>query len=761
MSKLYVFFIGFCLLFSGVSFAQQEFGLVEQLNGRYDFTFIGNTMNTGENNFQSTCVIETSSSAVLNLQADDQIEKAYLYWSGSGSGVNTIKLNDQDVTADNLYSLNTLNLSFFVAFAEVTQQVQNTGNGTYTVSEFDLTAIIPQYCPNATNYAGWGLVVFYENENLPMNQLSLFDGFNHISGSGNGAVIGEVSITLDNLYIANTAGAKIGFMAWEGDTMWQLHESLLLNGEKLSDPPLNPEYNIFNSTNSTTGSSELYNMDLDIYDAQNYVEVGDTSAEVKLTSGQDFVLISTIVTKFNNNHPDATISIDQISTQCDLSEVEIDYTVYNNDAQNFLPAGTPIAIYINGDFLQTVYTQNNIEINESESGSVIIDLPGIIEEEIEVLLVVDDIGDGTGIVHEINEENNQSEPFYITLFTSPSFNALEDIISCNTGSQTAVFDFSEYENSVKQNETDSVSFHTSHQEATNNLNPITNTSDYEVVNESDKEIFVRIDNGNCHSITSFFLHTIDCTEITIVIDKVITLCDSNQIEIHYTVFNNNLSYILPPAIPIEVFINQNLVQTVYTQDEILPGASESGVLSIILDQDIQDFEVLLVINIDNGNVSETISSTIVESFLIFSPEFNSLEDLTECNIGHNTAVFDFSEYEYAVRANDSDFVSFHTSYQETSQNINPISDISSYAVQNDFPKEIFVRIANEYCFSITSFFLNIRKCPPLVYNGVSANNDGYNDHLIIDGLYDIFMDFELYIYSRWGELIWKGNNNTP
>src|SRR5690606_11750478 len=193
--------------------------------------------------------------------------------------------------------------------------------------------------------------------------------------------------------------------------MWQLHESLLLNGEKLSDPPLNPEYNIFNSTNSTTGSSELYNMDLDIYDAQNYVEVGDTSAEVKLTSGQDFVLISTIVTKFNNNHPDATISIDQISTQCDLSEVEIDYTVYNNDAQNFLPAGTPIAIYINGDILQTVYTQNNIELKLTESGSIIIDLPEIIDEELDVVMVVEDIGDGKSIVHKINEENNRIEPF--------------------------------------------------------------------------------------------------------------------------------------------------------------------------------------------------------------------------------------------------------------------------------------------------------------------------------------------------------------
>src|SRR5690606_5170454 len=712
MSKLYVFLIGFCFLFTGVSYSQQEFALVEQLSGRYDFTFIGNTMNTGENNYQGpVCVIQNSSSATLTLQEDDQIVKAYLYWSGSGSGINTIKLNDQYVNSEKLYSLNAVGLTFFVAFAEVTEQVQNTGNGTYTVSEFDLSAIIPLYCPNATNYAGWGLVVFYENENLPMNQLSLFDGFDHISGSGNGVVVEEITITLDNLYIANNIGAKIGFIAWEGDTMWQLQESLWLNGQKLSAPPLNPEYNIFNSTNSTTGSSDLYNMDLDIYDAQSYVQIGDTSAEVKLTSGQDFVLISTIVTKFNNNHPDATISIDNIHTECDSDQLEISYTVYNNDSENFLQAGTPISVYVNGVFFQTIHTQNNIDINESESGNITINLPGIVEEEIEIILVVDDIGDGTGIVFEINEDNNKSEPFYITLYTSPLYNNLDDIISCKLNN-SAVFDFSEYENSVKQNEADIVSFHTSYQEAVNNQNPIINTSNYEVINESNKEIFVRIDNGNCYSITSFFLHAIDCTEIAIVIDEVITLCDSNQIEIYYTVFNNNLSYVLPPAIPIEVFINQNLVQTIYTQNEILPGESESGVLSITLEETTQDFEVLLVINIDNGNISETISSLIYEGFLIFSPEFNSLENLTACNIGHNTAVFDFSEYEYAVKVNESDTVSCLTSYQEAFQNINPISKISAYSVQAEFPKEMFVRVANDYCFSITSFSLNIKKCPP-------------------------------------------------
>ena len=62
--------------------------------------------------------------------------------------------------------------------------------------------------------------------------------------------------------------------------------------------------NAFNSTNSVTGSNTLYNMDLDIYNIQNNISVGDTSANISLTSSQDYVMINAIVTKLNSQLPD-------------------------------------------------------------------------------------------------------------------------------------------------------------------------------------------------------------------------------------------------------------------------------------------------------------------------------------------------------------------------------------------------------------------------------------------------------------------------
>ena len=53
-----------------------------------------------------------------------------------------------------------------------------------------------------------------------------------------------------------------------------------------------------------------------------------------------------------------------------------------------------------------------------------------------------------------------------------------------------------------------------------------------------------------------------------------------------------------------------------------------------------------------------------------------------------------------------------------------------------------------------------KNCPPTVYNYSSANNDTVNDIFIIDGLRDIYLDFQIEIYNRWGKLVWTGNQNT-
>jgi hypothetical protein len=91
----------------------------------------------------------------------------------------------------------------------------------------------------------------------------------------------------------------------------------------------------------------LYNMDLDVYNIQNNINIGDTSAQIQLTSGQDFVMI-TIVTKLNSQLPDATPALTILFLLCNSRKITIDYSVYNTNSTAIVPAATPIAIYANG-----------------------------------------------------------------------------------------------------------------------------------------------------------------------------------------------------------------------------------------------------------------------------------------------------------------------------------------------------------------------------------------------------------------------------
>ena len=554
--KLQFNFIVLLLLLSCTAYSQ-DINLFKQYNGRYDFVFIGNTLNKAENGTGAPCEINTSASALLALNTADEIENAYLYWAGSGIGDFKIKLNNVDILADRTFSVvqQTSGLPFFSAFANVTDLVKQTGNGNYTVSELDLSDVINQYCFNGTNFGGWAIVLVYKNAQLPLNQLSIYDGLQYVPT--------EINITLNSLNVIDNQDAQIGFVAWEGDQFISTNETVRVNGNLLSNPPLNPVNNAFNGTNSFTGSSTLYNMDLDVYNIQNNIKVGDTSAQIQLTSGQDFVMINTIVTKLNSQLPDASIHINSVETTCDSKEATIKFTVSNANSTNNLPADVPISIYANGSLIASAKTKTIIPIDGSELGSLVTRIPDNIVFPFTIELSVDDLGTRIGVITELNENNNSAFANNLVLKTSPKTNPVQNITTCNQGFGMALFDFSAYQESVKVAATDTVSFYTSLQEAT--------------------------------------------------------------------------------------------------------------------------------LGADNGGI-------MIPSIAQFQAK-------------------------------------------------NPVNTI-------------YIRVQNEFCFTINSFQLLIKNCLPTIYNFISANNDGINETFSSNGLKNIFTNYKTTIYNRWGALVWEGGNRT-
>lgn len=548
MKKLYFLYF----LFYFWTSVSQEVSLMTQFNGRYDFTFIGNTLNSNENGTGAPCTILTSSSSSLTLNASDTIETAYLYWAGSGTGDFEVALNGNAITATRQFAIiqTSSGLPFFSAFANVTSLVQTTGNGVYTFSDLDLTAVVPNYCFNGTNFGGWAIIVIYKNNTLPLNQLNVYDGLESVPS--------VLNITLNNLNVIDNQDAKIGFLAWEGDNSIAENETLRINGNIISNPPLNPANNAFNGTNSETGNTALYNMDLDIYGIQNNIAVGDTSATIDLTSNRDFVMINAIVTKLNSQLPDATVVLDNYTQSCNTTLYELNFTVSNTNSTEILPVGTYLTFYVNGTAVGQFITPNSIPIGGSSNYTTSISIASSITNTFDLIIRVDD-NNGISAVNELNENNN-SYTTTITPWKAPEATPLGTYTVCDLGNSRGLFN-------------------------------------------------------------------------------------------------------------LWAFLNKNI-----------PGIP-------------------------------------------------------------------------------SDF-SFFESENDALLNLNAIANPYSYTA-NVTPKRIYFRIANATCFGTNYFTIDTLPCPPTVYNHFTPNNDGFNDTFFIEGLRDIFKNFQLEIYNRWGTLVWKGNNNTP
>jgi len=57
--------------------------------------------------------------------------------------------------------------------------------------------------------------------------------------------------------------------------------------------------------------------------------------------------------------------------------------------------------------------------------------------------------------------------------------------------------------------------------------------------------------------------------------------------------------------------------------------------------------------------------------------------------------------------------------------------------------------------------VDLTKCTISIPDGFSPNGDGINDQFIIKNLTEVYPNFKLEIYNRYGNLLYRGNQNTP
>lgn len=398
----------FLTVFSCALFGQ-EFSIYKQFYGNYDFTMIGNTLNKAPNNrTSSACEILTESAAHLTLDENEEVIAAYLYWSGNGSLTEAdldVKLNGIPVSSqkhsqeffgeDDSYGAR------FGAFADVTEIVKNEGNGEYLLSDLDLNHVFWKYCEGNTNYGGWAIIIVYENSSLPNNSVTIYDGFKTVTQNT------SIRLTLDGFMVTDVQDSKIGFLVWEGDNEIT-DEQLSVNNVALSNE-YNPVNNPFNSTNSFTGATDLWNMDLDYFDLNEAVSVGDTSLNIRLVTANDILSVHVIAITLNTILPDAEIHINDLIHPCFSRTMLVDYTVSNINGEYMMDAGMPIAFYVENELVAIGETTQDLYPGETYSATKEIIAPKEYGVSFTVKVIIDDDGTGQGTILEINELNNTAE----------------------------------------------------------------------------------------------------------------------------------------------------------------------------------------------------------------------------------------------------------------------------------------------------------------------------------------------------------------
>jgi large repetitive protein len=244
-----------------------------------------------------------SSSATLSVPSGSTIAFAGLYWAGQTTNVarNAVLLATptnatyQTVTATQLDDVGGLS---YQGFTDVTAIVAAAGTGVYTVANVrsDL---------GTNQYAGWTLVVVYNNSSLPTRNLVVYDGYQRVAQS-----TPPINISLSGFITPpfGPVNSKLGIIGYDGDRgSTEGTAGLLFGPSATSLNPVfdasNPQTDVFNSSISTlgvlnTGRSPAYQntlgYDADIFAPNTPLPNNATTAAIRVQSSSETIDVGVI-----------------------------------------------------------------------------------------------------------------------------------------------------------------------------------------------------------------------------------------------------------------------------------------------------------------------------------------------------------------------------------------------------------------------------------------------------------------------------------
>lgn len=219
-------------------------------NGRNnDFTMAYVNIDPGAGRF-------SSSRAFLNIPPSSTILWAGLYWGGSAAaataGRNTMQLRTPAGTGYN--SITASQFDFFAtggsigdtyaAFRDVTTLVQAGGAGDYYGANV-VTSTGP-----TNKYGGWALFVVFQNNTLPLRNLSVFDGYIHVNNTN------PVNVPVSG-FLTPFSGpivTRLGVLSFDGDRS-ATGDTMSINAVNIPQVRTGDTNNFFQSDNNDLGTA--------------------------------------------------------------------------------------------------------------------------------------------------------------------------------------------------------------------------------------------------------------------------------------------------------------------------------------------------------------------------------------------------------------------------------------------------------------------------------------------------------------------------
>ncbi|MGV3657254.1 MAG: T9SS type A sorting domain-containing protein [Chitinophagaceae bacterium] len=333
--------------------------------------------------------LANASSAQLSLPAGtNKIKYARLYWGGRVSkndndnkdaNLKKVKIKYDNgvfgnITATSLDKKTDNDNVFYQSYADITSFVNTHKSGLYTVG--DVVATEGSFSGGGA-YAGWSMLVVYENETMPYHSVRVYDGFIEVYDDGSPAV---QTVTLQNLDVPgntlSSSDAWMSTMAWEGDGNLgadeknSLGDFLKINGNYYSDA-VNHVKNLWNGTISKNGkhvTSKFPNyknqmgIDIDEFEIGSGYNIKPNDKSLTITFGTEADQYFPSIAAFSIRMKDPALSIDMTVQDLNGGKLQVnDEMMYTVSGKN-TGAGTAYNVIITDELPEEVeFIPNTLE----------------------------------------------------------------------------------------------------------------------------------------------------------------------------------------------------------------------------------------------------------------------------------------------------------------------------------------------------------------------------------------------------------------